>query len=47
MVVEEVIIDGNDNVNITLAIPIDSKPTTEESVSVQTLKNVQTLESSP
>ena len=36
MVVEEVIIDGNDNVNITLAIPIDSKPTTEESVSVQT-----------
>ena len=46
MVVEEVIVDGNDNVTITLTIPIDSKPTTEDSVSVQTLENVQTLEPS-
>ena len=46
MVVEEVIIDRNDNVNITLAIPVDSKPTTEDSVSVQTFENVQTLEHS-
>ena len=38
MVVEEVIIDKNDNVDITLAIPVDSKPTTEDSVSVQTLE---------
>ena len=38
MVVEEVIVDRNDNVDITLAIPIDSKPTTEDSVSVQTLE---------
>ena len=46
MVVEEVIIDRNDNVNITLAIPVDSKPTTEDSVSVQTLESVQTQEPS-
>ena len=46
MVVEEVIIDRDDNVNITLAIPVDSKPTTEESGSVQTFENVQTLEPS-
>ena len=38
MVVEEVIVDRNNNVDITLAIPIDSKPTTEDSVSVQTLE---------
>ena len=38
MVVEEVIVDRNDNVDITLAIPIDSKATTEDSVSVQTLE---------
>ena len=38
MVVEEVIIDKNDNVDITLAIPVESKPTTEDSVSVQTLE---------
>ena len=41
-VVEEVIIDRADNVNITLPIPVDSKPTMEDSVSVQTLGNVQT-----
>ena len=46
MVVEEVIVDRNDNVDITLAIPIDSKATTEDSVSVQTLEHVQTLEPS-
>ena len=46
MVVEEVIIDSNDNVNITLAIPIESEPTTEDSVSVQTLESVQTQEPS-
>ena len=44
MVVEEVIVDRNNNVDITLAIPIDSEPTTEDSVSVQTLANVTTLE---
>ena len=43
---EEVIIDRADNVNITLAIPVDGKPTMEDSVSVQTLGNVQTLEHS-
>ena len=46
MVVEEVIVHRNDNVDITLAIPIDSKPTTEDSVSVQTLESVQNLERS-
>ena len=46
MVVEEVIVHRGDNVDITLAIPIDSEPTTEDSVSVQTLANVQTLEPS-
>ena len=45
-VVEEVIIHRNNKVNITLAIPIDSKPTTEDSVSVQTLESVQTQEPS-
>ena len=39
MVVEEVIVDRNDNVDITLAIPIESEPTTEDSVSVQTLEH--------
>ena len=46
MFVEEVIIDRNDNVDITLAIPVDSKPTTDDSVSVQTLESVQTQEPS-
>ena len=45
MVVEEVIVDRKDNVDITLAIPIESEPTTEDSVYVQTLAYVQTLES--
>ena len=45
MVVEEVIVHRNDKVVITLAIPIESEPTTEDSV--QTLENVQTLEPSP
>ena len=44
VVVEEVIIDRNDNVNITMAIPIDSKPTTEDLV--QTFESVQTQEPS-
>ena len=43
---EEVIVDRNDNVDIALAIPIEREPTTEDSVSVQTLANVQTLEPS-
>ena len=43
MVVEEVIVHRNNNVDITLAKPIESEPTTEDSVSVQTLANVQTL----
>ena len=46
MVVEEVIVDWNNNVAITLALPIDSEPTTEDSLSVQTLATVQTLEPS-
>ena len=46
MVVDEVIVHRNDNVDITLAIPIESEPTTEDSVSVQTLANVTTLETS-
>ena len=41
MVVDEVIVHRNDNVDITLAIPIESEPTTEDSVSVQTLANLQ------
>ena len=44
MVVDEVIVHRNDNVDITLAIPIESGPTTEDSVSVTTLTNVTTLE---
>ena len=40
MVVEEVIVDRNDNVDITLAIPIESEPTTEDSVYVQTLESL-------
>ena len=40
MVVDEVIVHRNDNVDITLAIPIESEPTTEDSVSVQTLANL-------
>ena len=43
---EEVIVDRIDNVDITLAIRIESEPTMEDSVSVQTLANVQTLEPS-
>ena len=46
MVVDEVIVHRNDNVDITLAIPIESEPTTEDSVSVQTLANLTTLEPS-
>ena len=46
MVVDEVIVHRNDYVKITLAIPIESEPTTEDSVSVQTLANVTTLETS-
>ena len=46
MVVEEVIVHRNNNVDITLAKPIESEPTTEDSVSVQTLANVQTLKPS-
>ena len=37
MVVEEVIVDRNDNVDITLAIPIESEPTTEDSVTITLL----------
>ena len=46
MVVDEVIVHRNDNVDITLAIPIESEPTTEDSVSLQTLANLTTLETS-
>ena len=46
MVVDKVIVHRNDNVDITLAIPIESEPTTEDSVSVQTLANLTTLETS-
>ena len=45
-VVEEVIVHKNDNVDLTLAIPTESEPTTEDSVSVQTLESIQTLEPS-
>ena len=45
-VVEEVIVHRNDNVDITLAVPVDSKPTTEDSVSVQTLESIQNQEPS-
>ena len=44
MVMEDVVIDGNNIMDVTLAIRIESKPTTE--VSVQTFENVQTLEPS-
>ena len=37
MVGEEVIVDRDDNVDITLAIPIESEPTTEDSVTVTSL----------
>ena len=37
MVGEEVIFDRDDNVDITLAIPIESEPTTEDSVTVISL----------
>ncbi len=47
MVVDEVIVHRNDNVDITLAIPIESEPITEDSVSVHTLANLTTLETSP
>ncbi len=46
MVVDEVIVHRNDKVDIMLAIPIESEPTTEDSVSVQILANLTTLESS-
>ena len=32
MVVEEVVIDGNNNVDVTLAIPIENEPTKEDPV---------------
>ena len=35
MVVEEVIAHRNNNVDIALAIPIESEPITEDSVSLQ------------
>ena len=35
MVVVEVIIDRNNNVDITLAIPIESEPTKDDSVTVR------------
>ena len=38
MVVEEVIVDRNDNVDITLTIPIESEPATEDSVTVTLLE---------
>ena len=44
MVVEDVVIDVNNNVDVTLAIPVESKPTTE--VFVQTFESVQTQEPS-
>ena len=44
MIVDEVIVHRNDNVDITLAIPIESEPITEDSVSVHTLANLTTLE---
>ena len=37
MIGEEVIVDRDDNVDITLAIPIESEPTTEDSVTVTSL----------
>ena len=37
MVVEEIIVDRNDNLDNTLAIPIESKPTMEDSVTVTLL----------
>ena len=46
IVVEEVIVHRNNNADITLTIPIESEPTTEDSVSIQILANVQTLEPS-
>ena len=42
MVVDEVVVLRNDKVVITLGIPIESEPTTGDSV--QTSENVQTLE---
>ena len=44
MVVEEIIVDRNDKVVITLGIPIESESTAGDSV--QTLENIQTLEPS-
>ena len=37
MVVEEVIVDRNDNMDITLAIPTKSEPTLGDSVTVTSL----------
>ena len=37
MVVEEIIVDRNNNLDNTLAIPIESKPTMEDSVTVTLL----------
>ena len=38
MAVEEVSVDRNDNVDIMLAIPIESEPATEDSVTVTLLE---------
>ena len=46
MILEEVIVHRDNNVDITLAIPFESEPATEDCASVQTLANVQTLEPS-
>ena len=37
MVVDEVIVHRNDNLIITLAIPIESEPTTKDSVTATSL----------
>ena len=37
MVVEEVIVDGSDNVDITPVVPIESEPTTKDSVTATSL----------
>ena len=43
MVVEEVIVDRNNNVDITLAIPIESEPTKDDSVSATTFTHSRQL----
>ena len=46
MILEAVIVHKDNNVDITLAIPFESEPATEDCASVQTLANVQNLEPS-